>query len=156
MTGRLLGGCGIFGGHSFPLLAIHCASLLFVVGESQAFSPLMGSHRNCANTRWEHCGSLFPTRTRDLLAKFYLLDRRGRRRYMGNIDTVICQRGCITLVSSVLMRFVRSRPGTLNCRRRPADVVIEHKKRATAVWVVLLLSILGCKEYNVFMRIWSP
>ena len=101
-------------------------------------------------------GVYFLHEHRDPLAKFYLLDRRGRRRYMGNIDTVICQRGCITLVSSVLMRFVRSRPGTLNCRRRPADVVIEHKKRATAVWVVLLLSILGCKEYNVFMRIWSP
>lgn len=53
------------------------------------------------------------------------------------------------LLTEHLAALARSRARTLDCRRKPDDVVAEHRKRATVVWVALLLSVVGCKEYHV-------
>ena len=42
--------------------------------------------------------------------------------------------------------FTRSRARTHDRHRRPNDVIEEHRKRATLVWVGLLVTVVGCEE----------
>lgn len=58
----------------------------------------------------------------------------------------------VTLVLSTWLTFVRSRARTLGRHRKPNDVVTEHKKRATTVWIGLLVSIVGCERFEYTLR----
>lgn len=60
------------------------------------------------------------------------------------------------IVTKGLAAFCSSGAFTLGRHRKPDDVVKEHKKKATLVWVALLLTVAGCEEHTNVSRICSP